>query len=47
MKPRIRRRDGQWECYSIAGSGRGDTPFQAWMSWLKLSLSRYDFESTA
>ena len=51
MKPRLRYRWGFWHCFTAQGDttlwGRGATPFQAWMNWLKLSLSRYDFESQA
>jgi hypothetical protein len=47
MKPRIRRWNGRWECFGAGGSALGDTPFHAWMSWLKLSLSRYEVEGRA
>lgn len=46
MKPRLRKIDGLWECRTADSTGRGDTPFAAWMSWLTIGLSRYDFEST-
>lgn len=46
MKPRLRRCDGQWECCAGDSTGRGDTPFAAWMSWLTIGMSRYDFEGT-
>jgi hypothetical protein len=45
MKPRLYFLNGQWSCACTTWCGRGDSPFQAWMSWLKLSLSRYDFET--
>jgi hypothetical protein len=47
MKPHLFRADGEWWCGGRGGIGRGTTPFLAWMNWLKLSLSQYDFESHA
>jgi hypothetical protein len=47
VKPHLFRADGEWWCCAGGNMGRGATPFQAWMSWLTIGLSRYDFEGTA
>lgn len=46
-KPRLYRKDGQWECSTGAHSGRGDTPIAAFIRWLAVVMSRYDFEREA
>lgn len=43
-KPHLFRTNGEWWCTGRGLIGRGDTAFLAWMNWLKLSLSQYDFE---
>jgi hypothetical protein len=45
MKPRLFRANGESWCCGLGFMGRGETHFQAWMNWLKLSLSQYDFEA--
>jgi hypothetical protein len=48
MKPRMRQVvTGLHECSDGTSTGYGVTRFQAWMSWLRMSLSRYDFEGIA
>jgi hypothetical protein len=45
MKPHLFRADGEWWCCASGFVGRGATPFAAWLSWLTISLSRYEVEA--